>query len=186
MTDNTDAHNRQKWVWLLRHAHFIVPRLFEFRWSWKQWGQVYCMFCTILTHSWTLAAWHKAQWDAPTVKDFFFFFYPTVGQRQVMTLKFIKAQNGISSPVFRAFTFSAKTLPFLDGRVDSNVAVSTKDHDSSLSCFDFCAPPPASQMFQTVGVLADLCFCSEMKGFCRSTWKRIYQGQEENSVICSV
>lgn len=79
-----------------------------------------------------------------------------------------------------------KHFPSWISRVDRNVAVRTKDHDSLLSCFDFCAPPPVSQMFQTVGVLADLCFCSEMKGFCRSTWKRIYQGQEENSVICSV
>lgn len=65
--------------------------------------------------------------------------------------------------------FMPKHFPSWMGRVDRNVAASTKDHDGSLSCFDFCTPPLASQMFQTVGVLADLCFCSEMKGFRRST-----------------
>lgn len=85
--------------------------------------------------------------------------------------------------------FMPEHFPSWKSRVNRNVAVRSADHDSSLSCFDFCTPPPAGQMFQAVGALADLCFRSKMKGFHRSNWKRIFQpslgGWEENSVICS-
>lgn len=67
--------------------------------------------------------------------------------------------------------FMPKHFPSWMSRGDRNVAVSTKDHDSSLSCFDFCTPPPASQMFQTRGVLADLCCSLKNEGLSQAHLK---------------
>lgn len=94
---------------------------------------------TILTHSstfhGTLMVQHKAQCDAPIVKDCF---HPTVLPLPNHWPWNLEPRMESLLWYLRLSPYMPKHFPFWMSKVNKNVAVSPADHDSSLSCFDFC------------------------------------------------